>query len=184
MEQFSCLRAVIVFVFLVHGTHVYVTCRFSAGFRLNYHGPYTIGQTYHGTCKVELPPDDNLTNLDVYWNFGETNYCHNGQKILINRKYTCGVNTVQNKTYYDLRVPDLTIDDGGTYFCLVNHITEEANTTFSQNITVLDPSITTPEAATVTIVGSKKDTGGSSSVNYELLSTFLIMFAGSLPDMQ
>ncbi|XP_061180341.1 uncharacterized protein LOC133188873 isoform X2 [Saccostrea echinata] len=152
MEQFSCVRAAIVFVFLVHGTHIYVRCQFSAGIGTNHHRRYTIGQTYFETCFVELPPDDSIANVDTYWNVRGSDYCYNGQKVLINRNYTCNVTIVHNTTYYDLTIPDLTINDGGTYFCKVIHNTKGGKTTFSHNITVIDPSITTTEATTITTI--------------------------------
>ncbi|XP_062607384.1 uncharacterized protein LOC134269182 [Saccostrea cucullata] len=180
MGRFSFLQAIVVFVFVAHSTHIYVASQFSTGIKVLHYGPYQIGDTYRGLCDVELPPDDNITNVDAYWKFGNTDYCHNGQKVLLNRNYTCNATTVQNTTAFELRIPVLTLHDAGTYFCKVKHNTKGATTTFSDNVTVIDPSITTPESTTVTTLSGRDDTGGAASVETKFLSTVFIMLSASL----
>ncbi|XP_062610515.1 uncharacterized protein LOC134272283 [Saccostrea cucullata] len=156
MDTLSFLQAIAVFVFLAHTTNLHAEFQISIGQRLNLHfGPYRIGDTYRGICDVEIFPDDNITNVDVYWKVKNTDYCHNGQKIWLNLNYTCNATTVQNTTYFELRVPDLTLEDAGTYACKVKHKIKGITSTSSENITVIDPSITTPESTTVTTLNGR-----------------------------
>ncbi|XP_062609581.1 carcinoembryonic antigen-related cell adhesion molecule 2-like isoform X1 [Saccostrea cucullata] len=98
--------------------------------------------------------------------------------------YTCGAITVQNTTYFELRVPDLTLEDSGAYACKVKHTTKGFENTDSLNITVLDPSITKPrkkaESTTVTALTGSDGRGGAVSVETKLLSTIAIMLSASL----
>ncbi|XP_062609582.1 uncharacterized protein LOC134271386 isoform X2 [Saccostrea cucullata] len=94
--------------------------------------------------------------------------------------YTCGAITVQNTTYFELRVPDLTLEDSGAYACKVKHTTKGFENTDSLNITVLDPSITKPQSTTVTALTGSDGRGGAVSVETKLLSTIAIMLSASL----
>ncbi|XP_062594136.1 uncharacterized protein LOC134255631 [Saccostrea cucullata] len=194
MKSFSYLQAIAVFVFLAHSTNIYVASQVVMGFRLDLHYDILhIGGTYRGICDVEIPPDDNITNVDAYWIVKNTDYCHNGHKVLLNRNYTCNATTVQNTTSFELRIPDLTLEDSGTYTCKVKHYTEHSTSifsakhitsTFSENITVIDPSITTPrktpESTTVTTLSGRGNTGGAASLETKLLSTIVTMLSAAL----
>ncbi|XP_062569732.1 uncharacterized protein LOC134231784 [Saccostrea cucullata] len=186
METFAFLQAIAVFVFLAHSMNKYVISQINirVGFQFPHHGPYQIGDTFRGICDVELPPDENITNVDAYWKVGNTDYCYNGQKIWLNMNYTCGAITVQNTTYFELQVPDLTLEDTGTYACKVKYTTKGLENTDSQNITVIDPSITKPrktaESTTVTTLTGSDGRGGAVSVETKLLSTIVIMLLLSL----
>ncbi|XP_062615892.1 uncharacterized protein LOC134277583 isoform X2 [Saccostrea cucullata] len=135
--------------------NIYVTSQINirVGFQFLHHGPYQIGDTFRGICDVELPPDDIITNVDAYWKVGNTDYCHN----------------------------DLTLEDSGTYACKVKYTTKGLENTDSQNITVIDPSITKPhktaESTTVTALTGSDGRGGAVSVETKLLSTLVIMLS-------
>ncbi|XP_062600092.1 uncharacterized protein LOC134261700 [Saccostrea cucullata] len=116
MESFSFLQSIVVFVFLAHSTNVYVASQFAGG-KISYDRPFRLGETFRGICYEEIPLGDNITVVDAYWKRGNTEYCHKGQKLLLNRRYTCNATTVHNRTTFELRIPDLALEDAGIYLC-------------------------------------------------------------------